>query len=70
MLIALDKREASTCLRLVILQESFFGTDFSRVGRENPSPSSNRTCGFPASGFPVNFTKGHTQIVSVWRLYK
>jgi len=29
MLIALDKREASTCLRLVILQESFFGTDFT-----------------------------------------
>jgi hypothetical protein len=28
----------------------------SRVGREDPSPSSNRTCGFPASGFPVDFT--------------
>jgi len=25
-----------------------------------PSPSSNRTCGFPASGFPVDFTKKHT----------
>jgi hypothetical protein len=33
----------------------------SRVGRALPSPSSNRTCGFPASGFPVDFTKGHTQ---------
>ena len=24
-------------------------------------PSSNRTCGFPASGFPLDFTKEHTQ---------
>ena len=28
--------------------------DAGRVGREtSPSPSSNRKCGFPASGFPV-----------------
>ena len=34
----------------------------SRVGREEtPSPSSNRTCGFPASGFPEDFRLRHTQ---------
>jgi hypothetical protein len=36
----------------------------SRVGRESPSPSSNRTGGFPASGFPLDFTKWHTQDAS------
>jgi hypothetical protein len=28
----------------------------------SPSPSSNRTCGFPASGFPLDFVKRHTLI--------
>jgi len=27
-----------------------------RVGREDLSPSSNRTCRFPASGLPLTFT--------------
>jgi len=36
-----------------------------RVGRGvTPSPSSNRTSGFPASCFPLDFTKRHTQTVS------
>jgi hypothetical protein len=34
----------------------------SRVGREaTPSPSSNRTCGFPASGFPEDSCLRHAQ---------
>jgi len=33
----------------------------SRVGREDPSPSSNRTCGFPASGFPEGCRLRHAQ---------
>ena len=45
----------------------FFPSHFlrGRVGRGvTPSPSSNRTSGFPASGFPLDFTKRHTQTVS------